>query len=141
LVGREDEFAHGAESEFWLEPGSVKINSGLQVALFNPEFPPGTGVADHLTRTEFTQGAPGGPASDLKALSAATQAVAPVNAKTKPPVAVAGWTGIDWVVASLAVVFAAGAGFGIVLLVRQTRNTRNARPATHPAISSRRFVR
>jgi hypothetical protein len=131
------------ESEFWSELGSLRLNSRLDVAFFNPEFPPGTRVTNLFTNTEFAQGAPGGPASDLKARSLASQAMAPVNAnsKTTPPVAVAGWTGIDWVVASLGTLLALAAGLGIALLARQTRSSRNVRSVTHAGMGFRRYVR
>jgi prepilin-type N-terminal cleavage/methylation domain-containing protein/prepilin-type processing-associated H-X9-DG protein len=56
LTGGEGKYAKGVESEFWMEPGSVRINAGLDRALFEADFPPGTRVANRITQERYTTG-------------------------------------------------------------------------------------
>jgi hypothetical protein len=57
LIGGQGVYAKGVESEFWIEPGSVRVNAGIEESFFDADFPPGTRVVDRINHTQYTRDA------------------------------------------------------------------------------------
>ncbi len=93
LTGGGGVFVKGVESEYWLEPGSLKVNAGLADTFFDPEFPAGTRVWDDVTKSQFVEGEKtGGRESDLAGLASRAEQMVPVQQPPAGPVAADGWS-------------------------------------------------
>ncbi len=124
-VSRQLPYKKGVEaitSEFWLEPGSLKINTGLKAKLFDAEFPSGTRVWDDVSKRQFTQDSGGrGRVEQLAAVSARSQELAPRQTESAEMCVVANSSSgrVKWVLASAIGVFGISVtGCGVYLTRR-----------------------